>query len=186
VGANIGLFALASAHRVAPVGRVLAIEPDTWSVEVLRKSLRANKDLPLEILPVAVSDRVSVAAFNIAERGREANYLAAVSGPSVAGGVRETQLVVTVSLDWLAETLGTTPAFLKINVEMAEHFVLRGAETILNRAHPVVLCEVSTENADAVTTILKRHGYMLLDAAAPVSRRVPLEKAVWNTLALPQ
>jgi len=55
------------------------------------------------------------------------------------------------------------------------------------RVHPgaaAIWCDVSPENAQAVFDILNPLGYELYAAAAP--ERVPLDRASWDTLALPR
>ena len=183
IGANVGLFTFAAANVVGPGGQVLAVEADTWLVSLLRRSanLEANRDLQVDILPAAVSDRVGISTFHIAARGRAANYLATSNGSTQSGGVREVQLVPTVSLDWLLTEYHTAPTFIKIDVEGAEEQVLRGAERVLATVRPTVLCEVSAQACAGVTKILKGYGYLLYD---PKSAR-PVEQATYNTLACP-
>src|ERR1700753_2897668 len=67
VGANVGLFGFAAAVAAGPTGRVLAVEPDATLVTLLRRSVAGNLGLaPIDVLPVAVSDELSVARFHIA------------------------------------------------------------------------------------------------------------------------
>lgn len=187
VGANCGLFAFAAAGLAGPEGHVLAVEADIWLASLLRRSSRANRPrgLDVDVLPAAVAGEVGLARFSVASRGRAANYLTAAGGSSSAGGVREEQLVPTVSLDWL---LGQTqaPRFVKIDVEGAEETALQGAQRVLRDVRPGLLCEVTGRNRQAVTALLLAQGYVLLDAEKPVAERRPLEAAAWNTLALPK
>lgn len=186
VGANVGLFGIAAAGLAGPSGRVLLVEADTWLVGLLRRSAAAARatGLHVDVLPAAASDAVGIAEFEIARRGRAANYLADAMGSTSTGGVREAQLVPTVSLDWLLERF-PAPRFLKIDVEGAEDRVLRGATRLLAEARPVLLCEVTGRVRDAVTAILRQARYRLYDAEAEASARRPLESAAWNTLAYP-
>ena len=62
--------------------------------------------------------------------------------------------------------------------------MLQGALHLLETVRPVIWCEVSPENAQAVFDILNPSGYELYAAAAP--ERVPLDRASWDTLALPK
>lgn len=88
VGANVGLFTFAAAARAGPTGNVYAIEPDTWLVNLLRRSatLEQAKRAPVNILPVAISDAVGVARFHIANRARAANYLESCGSSQTGGG----------------------------------------------------------------------------------------------------
>lgn len=186
VGANVGLFTFSAAACCGPQGSVLAIEADTWLVGLLRRSaaLAANRDLGVEVLPAAVSNRNDLARFNIAVRGRAANYLDSAGGSSQSGGVLESQLVPTVSLDWLLERF-PAPRFVKIDVEGAELGVLEGARRLLAEARPVILCEIFGEARPKVDALLREAGYSLHDATIPKAERRPLETSVENTLAYP-
>jgi len=185
VGANVGLFTFAAAARAGPRGNVYAIEPDTWLADLLRRSARLEQPnkARVYVLPVAVSDAVGVSPFNIAKRARSANYLAGC-GSTQTGGVRETQCVVTVTLDWI---LGHFPApnVLKIDVEGAEGQVLAGASNLLSSTRPRILCEVAKENAGTVSHLLHSFDYVLYDASVGRSKREPLESAAPSTIAYP-
>jgi FkbM family methyltransferase len=176
-------------RRSTPRGQtrtVLAIEADTCLVELLRRSCRLpeNADLNVDVLPVAMAGTVGVARFNVANRGRATSYLDGAHRSSQTGGVRETQLVPTVTLDWLLDHF-PPPTFVKIDVEGAEHMVLAGARHILSQHKPVILCEVNQNNTCAVSEQLRAHGYRFFDAEASAPERVPLAEAAWNTLAYP-
>jgi FkbM family methyltransferase len=186
VGANQGVFALAAAGLAGAGGYVYAFEPDTFLVSLLRRSARLNPALaPVEVIPCAVSDAVGLARLRIAERARSANSLEGAEASSQMGGVRESQTVMTVSLDWCLAHGCKAPAVVKIDVEGAEVNVLRGARELLRTVRPAILIEVRTENAAEITAILRWAGYTLYDSEAAAGARVPLTKPAYNTLALP-
>lgn len=134
VGANVGLFAFAAATRAGSDGRVLCLEADTWNVALLRRSAatQPSSSARVDVLPAAVSDAVGVARFEIAKRNRSTNALEGM-GSNQTGGVRETQLVPTVTLDLLANHF-PIPSVLKIDVEGAEALVLAVLITSCRRA----------------------------------------------------
>lgn len=185
VGANMGLFSFAAAVMAGPEGRVLAVEPDTDLVGLLRRSAAgaasAAGHAPVEILPAAISDDLSVARFHIARRNRATSHLAGF-GSAMAGGVRSTRLVPTVTLDWLAARF-PAPDVLKIDVEGAELAVLAGGGQVLADS-PTVICEVSGQNAAAASGLLAGHGYTLYDGDQGLGERVPVQVAPFNTLAI--
>lgn len=185
IGSNMGLFAFAAAYRVCPSGRVLAVEADSWCVNLLRRSgrLPQNQNLNVDILPVAVSNKVGIAKFNIANRGRATNFLTNVNGSSVTGGIRETISVPSVSLDWLL-TEYAKPDFVKIDVEGAELLALQGAQSLLTTARPQLMCEVQESNAQTVSEILQSHGYVMYDAEN-LSTPTALTIATENIVAIP-
>jgi FkbM family methyltransferase len=186
VGANQGLFALAAAGLAGQHGFVYAFEPDTFLVGLLRRSAKLNPaSAPMEVIPCAVSDQVGLARFRIAERARSANALESAEGSSQMGGVRESQTVMTVSLDWCLEQGFPPPDVMKIDVEGAELSVLRGAGELLRRAKPAILIEVRASNAQEIAGILQGAGYTLYDSEATAEERKPLTKPAYNTLALP-
>lgn len=183
IGANVGLFTFAAAHRAGPAGRVVAVEADLWLAGVLLRSvgMQPPTSAPIEILPVATSDSSGIAVFCIANRGRASNFLAEAGGRSQTGGVRSENHVITITLDWLLEQ-GPAPNVVKIDVEGAELSVLKGGLRVLAEARPVILCEVGRAT-DAVTDLFLKHGYALYDWDSPSRPRV--DRACYNTLALP-
>jgi FkbM family methyltransferase len=186
VGANVGLFSFAAASLAGPSGSVLAIEADTWLVGLLRRSssARGEGEAPVAVIPAAAADAVGVASFKIARRGRASNYLASSPGSNQAGGVREIQLVPTVTLDSLLD-LFPPPRLVKIDVEGAEDKVLQGAGRLLSEIRPALACEIFKESRVTVDPLLKELGYTMLDAELPPGERKPLGASVTNTLAYP-
>jgi FkbM family methyltransferase len=172
IGANMGLFSFAAAGLAGPEGRVYAFEPDTVLVNLLRRSAQLNpRAAPVEVIPCAVSDSVSLRKFNIAMRSRASNFLEGC-GATQTGGVRESQTVLTLPLDWLAERI-PPPQVLKIDVEGSELGVFRGAVRLLETRRPALIFE---------SEIL---GYTFYSSELPPSQRVPLPGITGNTLALP-
>jgi FkbM family methyltransferase len=133
---------------------VLAVEPDAELTGLLRRSASANagRGAPVEVLPSAVCDEVSVARFQIARRNRSTSHLAGY-GTTMAGGLRSSQLVPSVTLDWLAARF-PAPDVIKIDVEGTELAVLAGASEVL-AGRPVILCEVGGDNARAMADRLR-------------------------------
>lgn len=186
IGANVGVFAFAAAGLAGRGGRVLAVEPDPWLFGLLQRSRAANRGRELaevELLCAAAAEKSGVARFAIAARGRASNALLGF-GNSQMGGVREELLVPIVTLDQLLEAT-FPPEIVKIDVEGAELLVLQGGRRLLAEVRPALLLEVAEGNAQAVTSILREARYHLFDAADPARALPPVERAVWDTLALP-
>jgi hypothetical protein len=111
---------------------------------------------------IFTSDRNGVATFLIASRGRASNSLeVAGGGRSQSGGVREKVTVPTLTLDTLLDYFSYS-TFLKIDVEGAEAFVLKGAKRLLSEIRPTIYIEVGSEQVKEVTKILIESDYALL------------------------
>jgi FkbM family methyltransferase len=185
VGANVGLFAFASAFAAGPSGRVLAVEADPWLAGLLERSARTAPPpyARVEVLSAAASDAPGTVELCIAKRGRAGNHLKAVAGSTQTGGTREVRQVTAVTLDGLLAR-SPAPQVVKIDTEGAELLCLRGGGRLLREIRPLLLCEVAEENASAVGDLLRDHGYSMFDANSP--GREPLDRPAWNTLALPK
>lgn len=186
VGSNNGVFAVAAAARAGAAGEVLAFEPDTLMGSLVRKTAA---ELPggyaaIDVLNVAVADKIGLAEFAIAARGRAANFLVQAGGSPVSGGIRTKYRVLTVSLDDMLPC-ARPPKVIKLDIEWAEHLAFRGARRVLSNARPRIVCEVEPKNSVEVTQVLALHDYCLFDAEGldGISR---VENAVANTLAVPQ
>jgi FkbM family methyltransferase len=189
VGPNMGVFSFAAAARAQIAGRVLCLEPDLWSVNLLQRSCRYNRGraAPVDVLPVAVSDDLRLEWLNIPERCRAATHLASSeggAGEEITGAVREQHLVPTVTLDWLAQRY-SIPQVIKIDVDGSEYRVLTGGRTLLRQHRPILLVEVYERNADIVSTFLHELDYALFDYDHGEAGKHPISRAAYNTLALP-
>jgi FkbM family methyltransferase len=187
VGANVGLFSFCAAALAGQSGQVLAIEPDLWLANLLLKSaqhwrLKDYAAARVDVLCAAASDGARVERLQIAARARASNYLSRSPGNTQTGGTRFSQPTVSLTLDFLLEYF-SAPSVLKIDVETHETEVLNGARHLLKTHRPVVWCEVSFQSSPLVTDIFHSLGYQLFNPAE--KERVPIERATWNTLAIP-
>ncbi len=185
VGANVGLFSFAAATMAGPDGLVVALEPDAWLVQLLRRSALEQPagSAPVTVVPAAVASEISLRTFCLATRSRAANHLAEF-GTSQTGGSREQQSVVAVTLDWLMDS-SPPPSVVKIDVEGAELEVLKGASLLFETVRPIVLCEVIPASEPGVTEFLRAHDYQIFDGEHPTGERQPLRASPWSTLAIP-
>ena len=187
IGANVGWLSFAAAYLAGESGQVLAIEPDTFLVSLLRRSLRLQSPAgraPVSVVPVAVSQDVGVARFEVDRRGRAWNHLQGL-GRSSGRGTREVNLVPTTTLDHLLGTFAP-PTFVKIDVEGAEVMVLSGGSRVLREHRPVILCEVDQQYSQPVTAILRDFDYKIYDGEHGPEQRKPVAAAPWDTLAIPR
>lgn len=184
IGANVGVFSVASAHLTGSEGHVLSLEPDPFLAWALQKTAqcRCNSDLQVDIVCAAVSDRAQLARFHIAARGRSSNSLEEAGGRDQAGGTRHIQYVPVVTLDSLA-TYFRPPNLVKIDVEGAEFNVLSGGMNLLRNHRPVIHVEVGKAQQLECTRFLKDLKYSLYNADSDFLSLI--SQCSFNTLATP-
>jgi len=151
VGAHIGFHALFCGLIVGPTGRVIAFEPDPGCMESLLRQIAANPQLPVTVLPFALSDRPTT--LRLRPYG---------NGQSHVHPEGELSIEAT-TIDALVES-GRAPApdLIKIDVEGHEAAVLDGARKTLSKHRPVILCDYNPGNTlDVSREILGPLGYQV-------------------------
>lgn len=186
IGANIGLFSVAAAYKAGRQGQVYAFEPDAWLVQSLRRSAREQPETSAEItvVPAAVGGTTGLRRFAISSRARAMNSLAEYADERNGGELQTVMAIGPADLiDWVPP-----PHLVKIDVEGAELELLQAALPMLERFHPIVICEVWPQNRAEVTRILRGAGYTLHDADSAFQNAVDVPpsfaEAPWNTLAI--
>lgn len=156
VGAHLGLFSLIAARLVAPGGSVFAFEPDDRNLTRIHDHLERNAATNIEVVPLAAWSANGSVSF-VEDTRPTGNQGKATFEPGTA-------VVQTVTLDHFAAT-HPAPSLVKIDVEGGEEEVLRGAQSVLAGAGPIVLCEVhlegggEAERLGRVTDFLTARGY---------------------------
>lgn len=157
-GANRGVYAFRLAQLVGASGRVFAAEPLPKNIRLLR-SIFANKR-NVTLWPVALSDASGTAEFHVPLfEGAEIDALGSLHKPRVASST------ITVGLDRLDSLVppGADVSFMKCDVEGNELAVIRGAQQLLRRSHPVLLIEIEQrhhqDDIHHVFAHLTREGY---------------------------
>lgn len=175
-GANVGLFALASAARS---GRpALCIEADPFLADLLRRTatLPANRDLKLDVLCAAVGDRPRTAEFAIAGRGRASSGLAEGSLSTQHGASRAMLLTPVLTADALLHGR-EAPTLVKVDVEGGEGLFVDGAERLIREVRPRFYIEVSDAQRDKVLSRFRDAAYDLFalgaDGLVPVAPESP-------------
>jgi FkbM family methyltransferase len=125
VGANVGFHSVLASQLVGPSGRVVAVEPAPWTLELLRANLwRSGVDA--RVLPVAASDAPGTVRLTDELGHRSGARLAADGGVEV-----EAARLDDVLPDLVADVV-------KVDVEGAEPLVLRGARALIERSAGLV------------------------------------------------
>jgi FkbM family methyltransferase len=174
VGANIGLYTLLFSKLVGDTGRVLAFEAAPENVNRLEANLALNDVHNVDVLGVAVSNRLGTADLHLFGTNRNALHSLApvrIADQSFKEADRtpnETIEVETLTLDFFCADRGIDHVdFLKVDVEGAELHVLEGAERLITEGRvDVIQFEVSLpqvagfdRDPAGVFAFLKAHGY---------------------------
>ncbi|MDY6867721.1 MAG: FkbM family methyltransferase [Chloroflexota bacterium] len=150
IGANVGYYTLLSAELVGEEGKVYAFEPLPRNIDFLRRHVALNHFKQVKIIEAAVSDRIGQTSFDLGASS-------AMGHISDSGEID----VPLVSLDDLLEAREIRPPdYMKVDVEGAEHDVLKGAIKLLERYHPTLFLDTHQREAHRPTiTLLEELGY---------------------------
>lgn len=172
IGAHIGYHALAFASTY-PAAHVVAFEPNPANLERLRANLALNPALAARIgvEECALGDTNGTLQFsasdNVDDETSSGGYLHGITPPLDQAvydrsGFRTTTVQVRRLDDLAREQHWGRVALMKIDVEGAEHLVLKGAEELLRRDRPCLCIEVhSVACMLAVDQILLPLGYTI-------------------------
>ena len=145
VGAHAGQFAKLFA-RLAPEGRVYAIEPGSYARSILRAAIWARRCANVTILPVALGAEPGLARLHIPVKasGALGFGLSHFGDPEERWPRVAAEIVAQTTVDQLADMLRLTRLdFIKADIEGNEMRLLEGARQSLARFRPRLLLELS-------------------------------------------
>jgi len=156
IGANIGFFSLLAARLVGKAGRVVAFEADPEIAARLREHVARNEFDRITVEEKAVWSEAKTVFFARTDPTTSPDRgLGHVVSSSGGDAIR----VSAESLDDYTWTQAP-PDFLKCDVEGAEVEVFRGAQRLLKKKRPGIICEVhSEENHRLLLEEFSRLGY---------------------------
>jgi len=171
IGANVGVYALAMARRVAPNGTVFAFEPGSTNRRNLEIGRVANDLRNLGVSACALSDQERPGWLQLSSSG-ELNTLTELESDSQGA-----ERVRVTTLD-AQEREQCWPAidFVKIDAEGQEHYILKGGRHFLERQSPLLMLEVKhgTEKGPDLRPVLQSMGYASFRLLGDSSFLVPL------------
>jgi len=158
VGANVGHYTKRFSELVGPHGRVIALEPVPQTFALVSANALRFRHSNVTLLNIGASDRPGIVGVQIArfDTGLNNYYEARLSD-----GKADFQ-VLTVTLDAL--TFPHPIKLMKIDAEGHDPAVLRGAEALLQRDHPILIVE--TGSSDVVDYL---HGFGYTSETLPDS-----------------
>jgi FkbM family methyltransferase len=168
IGANVGLYSVYAAKKRRC--QVWAFEPSVFNLELLARNIQLNGVAAnVCILPLALNDALGPNALRMTTTewggalstfGRDFDW---------RGRPLDTTFefrTMGLTMDLAAERLAIPqPAYIKIDVDGIEHFILKGGTSVL-RGVRQVLIEVNDEfraQADACEALLTQAGLVLRD-----------------------
>jgi FkbM family methyltransferase len=163
IGANLGFYSIYFSRAVGVKGHVYCFEANLVCVYFLQTNLILNHVENCAIIPAAILEKQDTTPFTI-------NYASSGLGITQKSSFYTTKLgheisVLGFDLDELLNShFNKPPDLIKIDIEGAEEYAVRGMERILRRHHPILLLEIHGLEAAKITLpLLDRLGYRVQD-----------------------
>lgn len=163
VGANVGIYSLFVAKLVGPDARIVAVEPQPQLYDRLMHNIAFNPGVPIDAIPVAVSDRDGAARLFLDPHNEGEASIRFI----MSSDVEATQINVPArSLHSLLRAQGLTRVdALKLDVTGAEDIILTGflRDAPQNLWPRVIIMENTPQRwqYDCVE-LLEAHGWRIL------------------------
>lgn len=142
-GANIGWHTVIAAKMVGPSGRVVAFEPETKNLELLRKNIAANRLTNVEIVPKAVMELAGQRELHLSS----SNFGDHIVGLQVATNAHEKKVSIeATTLDEAFAQLNldlSKIALIKADIQGSEVDMLEGGRGFFRAHRPPLILEYS-------------------------------------------
>lgn len=139
IGAHVGHYCWLLQNRFH---RIIAIEPSSENVKILRFCARVRRANNITILPIAVSDHTGVADFfNSVYSGCNSIIPRSFSYSGSGNGQlrQKRSWVQTVPVTTLSRLITQPVDLVKVDVEGAEWLVLEGARSVMNHVRSWII-----------------------------------------------
>jgi len=155
VGANTGNHTLFFS-KVLKAGTVIPLEPNPTTIGFLKHMIAENRleNVDDTCLGIAVGSESGRADITMGRRGHLGTARMHASGDG------------SVTVKSLDELITRKTDLLKIDVEDMEVEVLKGAESLIRRDHPILMIEIQDENLLPILDMTDRLGYTVRDIFA--------------------
>lgn len=153
VGANMGEFSVLASTITAGKGQVVSFEPMNEMFALLKENIQMNQlEGVCTVYNSALSDKNGSATLYAAHED-EATGAQEDGLHTLFGTNARCELLHEIALNRLDDLMEQdklpAPDFMKIDVEGAELFVLKGAENTLRKYKPALLLEFNKETSEA-------------------------------------
>ena len=168
VGGNVGLYSIYAAKKKQC--KVYCFEPSVFNLELLARNIFLNNVQKLVcIMPIPLSDKMGISQMQLSNT--EWGGALSTFGKNIDSSGNSFKDVFSyqtfgISADQVVSNLNLPqPNFIKIDVDGIEHFILSGANKILNSVSGV-LVEINddfNEQADLSKRIMQNAGFKFID-----------------------
>ena len=138
IGANIGWYSMTAAHLFKS-SKIIAFEPVPDTFAGLRKNLELNQHPNIEIYNLGLGDRDGELTFFVSGSTSVSSSSANITNDT---GAKEIVCKVTTLDKFVSEKTISKIDFIKCDVEGAELFVFKGAQSVIKEHLPVVFSEM--------------------------------------------
>ena len=160
IGANVGYYSLLLASKIKKDGKIIAIEADSQTCQVLKKNCQLNNFSNIDIHNVAITEKNGTVKIFHSETHSGINTLFSNSESQ-----EKYSLIESTSLDNLLKNKYKKIDWIKIDVEGSELLVLKGAVNTLKITKNIIIeiheniLEENNQSPNEIIEILKKHGF---------------------------
>lgn len=168
IGANFGQHTIVLSKLVGPTGKVFAIEASPINTEYIRHTVDANKCNNIEIIQCGVWSHETELTFSHVENAEATSFCSNKDDiktiePNPACKYQ------TIKVSTLDDLIVSDIDFIKIDIEGAELFAMKGAKNFLMRKAPILMeLNVFTSRTfmgveiNEVIDYMESHGYIYM------------------------
>ncbi len=159
VGANMGYYSLYFYKKLSAGSKIYAFEPSVSILDVLKKNIVQNGIHNVEIVEAACSDKSGEVEFFIGQNHHESSMLDTWAENAEKGTLTK---VRATSIDEYFGKEGVTsyPDLIKMDIEGAGVFALKGCDQCLRIKRPIILMESHNPAEDnAIGDLLRNYNY---------------------------
>ncbi|MCB1180535.1 MAG: FkbM family methyltransferase [Chlamydiia bacterium] len=191
VGAYIGFYTQLMSQYVGNKGRVLAYEPNPYIFRVLRRLIKKQSNISAWQRAVSEQSnhRLAMKLHPYSLKTNSTVELKLMGKERMRGWSKNVD-VQTEALNDLCRTLSSPIAFIKIDAQGHEYEVLKGADKLIEKDLPPLLCKYTFEAGvfePQTPSLLKEYGYECYDIGMLKSfEKAPNSPYETNLIAIPK